>query len=489
MTSKPNYPKLSDLDFGNIDARTEASSSPNLLVDGFYDFENAAYRIASGDGWVLIGPKGSGKSASFEHLALKWGSVPNRHLTRWELASFPVSDVTTLQVGSSPGPSSTRAAWEFLLLLRIFDSLINDQEAKVAGSEARLHRALIEAGLVGEPDLRAKLFDWSKTMTRFRVPSANQGDAVDSVELTALQLIGDLHRAIGNVRTPSRHILAIDGLDSFFVQTDAQHESLGALVDATYEINSFLAGISLSSTVVIAIRNDMFERIPSTDSAKLGDHAIELDWGRSGKGTGDELWDLVGRKAKTSVRESFTGSALGDMRKAYLANDIRIGRFTDIPTYFLRYTRLLPRDLIALLNELKKVHGGNHQVSENNARAAVRMYSETYFIREVTNGLSRTVADVSQDQVNIFMDSLRALSSRYFSIGDLMPEIDDQLSRSQVRALLKQLFLIDAIGVQQTKGASVHTNFVYRRSAGGGFSTSGSFLLHNCLVEAWNLNW
>lgn len=177
------------------------------------------------------------------------------------------------------------------------------------------------------------------------------------------------------------------------------------------------------------------------------------------------------------------------MRKAYLANDIRIGRFTDIPTYFLRYTRLLPRDLIALLNELKKVHGGNHQVSENNARAAVRMYSETYFIREVTNGLSRTVADVSQDQVNIFMDSLRALSSRYFSIGDLMPEIDDQLSRSQVRALLKQLFLIGAIGVQQTKGASVHTNFVYRRSAGGGFSTSGSFLLHNCLVEAWNLNW
>lgn len=54
--------------FGQLDASQEAVDDPDLLVAGFFDYREAAYGIACGDTWLLLGPKGAGKSAVLEHL-------------------------------------------------------------------------------------------------------------------------------------------------------------------------------------------------------------------------------------------------------------------------------------------------------------------------------------------------------------------------------------------------------------------------------------
>lgn len=74
-----------------------------------------------------------------------------------------------------------------------------------------------------------------------------------------------------------------------------------ALVEATLGINAFLADTELRATVVLAIRSDMFGQLPSTDSAKLTDHAVELDWSKGGLGDGNELWKMLNGKAIASV--------------------------------------------------------------------------------------------------------------------------------------------------------------------------------------------
>lgn len=482
------YPPLGSLDFGRLDAREEAKRAPELLLEGFFDFENAAYDVASGQAWVLIGPKGAGKSACLEHLRLTWEGEHDRFLSRWDLGSFPVADVTKIQVGSSLGPTSTQAAWEFLLLLRVFESLVGDQGAAYPGDVTGFRKSLVSAGLLGGPDLRTKFFDWSKTTVKFNVLVLGVEGSTQEVEATPLQLVDLLKRAISSIRTTSRHILSVDGLDSFFAQAQDQRESLGALLDASHEVNHFLIETETRSSVVLAIRHDMFVALPSTDSAKLGDHAVELDWSQGGNSKGEDLWRLINSKARVSVPTSHVGLTLGDVRKAYLAEPIGIGSHRDIPSYLLAQTRLIPRDIVALMTAVQKFHKGAGQVREQSAVAAVKQYADTYFIREMRNNLSHILPGQS-DKVSAFFDALGVLPSREFNAHSLHPELEGIVERQELRALLNQLFLAGGLGVRSRSGGSVHTNFIFRKTSGGGFSFVADYVLHNALVSALNLNW
>jgi hypothetical protein len=482
------YPPFGALDFGRLDAREEAKRAPELLLQGFFDFENAAYDVASGQAWVLIGPKGAGKSACLEHLGLTWAGNHDRFLSRWDLASFPVADVTKIQVGSSLGPTSTQAAWEFLLLLRVFESLMRDQSAGYPGEVTGFHKSLVSAGLIGGPDLRTKFFDWSKTTVKFNVLLFGVEGSTQETEATPLQVVELLRRAISYIQTDARHILSVDGLDSFFAQAQDQRESLGALLDASHEVNHFLIETQTRSSVVLAIRHDMFVALPSTDSAKLGDHAVELDWSRGGTSKGDDLWHLINAKARASVPASHVGLTLGDIRKAYLAEPIGVGPHNDLPSYFIAQTRLIPRDLVALMTTLQKSHKGAGQVREQAAIAAVKRYSDAYFIREMRNNLSHVLPGQS-DKVAAFFDALSVLPSREFNANSLRAELDGIVDKPELRALLNQLFLAGGLGVRSRSGGSVHTNFIFRKTSGGGFSFVADYVLHNALVSALNLHW
>jgi hypothetical protein len=412
-----------------------------------------------------------------------------KFLDKWDLASFPVADVTGLQIGAQPGPSSTRAAWEFLILLRVFESLVGDIGASYQGDVVQLSRDLAAAGLIQGPDLRTKFFDWSETTVKFNVAFVGLEGSSKESGATAIQIVEILRSAIASISTDSRHVLAIDGLDSFFAQSDQQLDALAALLEATANINSFLDDTGTRSSVLLAIRSDMFSQLPSTDSAKLGDHAVELDWSRGGVGDGNELWGLINAKARASVHRSFDGRPLKDVRRAYFMTPIGIGPYTSIPAYFLSHTRLLPRDLVALMTEVKAVHKGSGQITEANAREAVRRYSETYFIREISNGLARVLPETSATKVSAFIESLTTLQSRYFSAKDLNEELAGTLEQTELRALLRQLYTIGALGVNTNVSGKRHVNFVFRRTAGGGFSFLREYTLHNSLVVAWNLHW
>src|ERR1022692_4190592 len=102
---QPKPPPLRELHFGQLDAAQEAIDQPNLLLEGFYDYREAAYGISAGEVWLLLGPKGAGKTAVLEHLRLKWQSQWDRFFVYWDLRTFPVTDVTQIQTGQSPGGS------------------------------------------------------------------------------------------------------------------------------------------------------------------------------------------------------------------------------------------------------------------------------------------------------------------------------------------------------------------------------------------------
>lgn len=477
------------LDFGMMDASSEARQSPKLLMEGYFDFQDASRRITTGDAWMIVGPKGAGKSAVFEHLRLMWHDDPLKFFNVWQINHTPIFDVLNAQTGIKSGRSSVIVAWKLLLLGPLLSSVLGDEGATIPNDVLELEKRLVDAGALSPRSVRKSSDKKTETTLRFNMKLLEVTKNFSAAGLTIYQAVSLIETALKSLSTSNRHVLALDNLDSLFGQTDEELGSLGALLDAMREINLRFQDLGLRLSVVLGIRHDMLQKVPSTDSAKLTEHAVRLDWSMGEDASGNNLWRMLSHKAKLSVTEVFDGLPLGDIRKAYLSEPIGIGRYANMSEYLLSNTRYLPRDLNALMQALKLVHPGAGKVRENAAREAVRNYAETYFTNELSNNLSGAVEGGSPLKVSVFFDALSCLPDRHFTLEDVRQELDGELDSDLVTSMMRQLYFAGGVGVQKGNGRTTFTTFDYRRVGGARFSAKRPLLLHNALVSAWNIPW
>jgi hypothetical protein len=480
---RSKLPPLRELNFGQLDAAQEAIDQPSLLLEGFYDYREAAYGISTGEVWLLLGPKGAGKTAVLEHLRLDWQDRWDRFFVYWDLRTFPVADVTQIKTGQSAGGSRSQSAWEFLLLLRIVESLITDETLSATQEFGRLSSDLSRAGLV-DADWKTKVVEWATEHASFDLPVAGHGTELVERAVGPLQAIAILRRILSAVKTQSQHVIALDGLDSFFFESDDQWTSLAGLMHAVASVNSMLRAQGLRISIVVAVRSDIFDVIPNAESNKLKPHSVHLDWSALGIGASNALWRLVAEKAAVSRPE------VKDLTKQYLASRVALGRISwEMPEFLLDNTRLLPRDLVALLSYLQQTHPGSTPVPQEHAIDAVRRYSEEYFVGEIFNNLAGILPDRSARKVASFRDALRTLPSRVFSFEEVQSELLGELESFETKALLKQMFEVGGIGIRNQSGSKEYTDFVYRKISQAGFTLRHKFMLHDALTRAWNVPW
>lgn len=485
---KSRLPALRELDFGMLDAADEASvPDSRTLTEGYYDHKSLARRIAAGSAWLIIGPKGSGKSACFEHLRLDWHDSPMHFFSLWQLGGWPVGDVTKIQMGISDGDASAQGAWEFLLLLRLFESLTNDQGASMPSEVLRLRKELEKLGLLGNHDLRTRFIDWSKSTVRFSVLGFGAENSSSSSPVTLYHLTTYLREACSRIRTNSIHRLALDGLDQFFAESHADWRSLAGLVHAVQAVNVAFRNQRTNAGVVLAIRSEIFGSLPSTDSAKLLDHSVRLDWTDSGFDSRNLLWTMVNKKAVASIQDGFGAVPFKDLRTTYLHERMHVGMYLEMPQYLLSYTRLLPRDLIAMLRQLQEVHPGAGPVTSEHAREAARRYSEHYFVAEIFNNLHGALDDAVGKRTMAFKEALASLPSRFFTAESIGQELQGVFDHEELRPALRRLYEVGAVGVRRGRVGNEHTDFVFRRTEGGSFSFRSQFALHSALVDAWHV--
>lgn len=252
---------------------------------------------------------------------------------------------------------------------------------------------------------------------------------------------------------------------------------------AINSVNQYLRESRLPVSVVAAVRSDIFDVIPSAESNKLKPHSAHLDWSALGIGAGNHLWKLV--TAKASVRRP----EIRDLVKQYFHVPISVGPHSDIAEFFLDNTRLLPRDIIALMHHLQLTHPGSTPVTQGDAIEAVRRYCMEYFEGEIFNNLAGVLPTGSARKLAVFRDAMRTLPTRFFSFANVQSEVNGDLGITETKALLKQMFEIGGIGVRNYEGAVSHTDFVFRKVSGAGFTTRYGFVLHDALTRAWNRPW
>lgn len=394
-------------------------------------------------------------------------------------------EVSSINVGGGAASQRTQTAWELLLFLRILSSLETDSTKATTNRYDELVKALRRLGLLGVEStaLIARLAAKSVTIDA-KVLRIDFGSRAPASGLGIVDVNEVIRHALEEVRTRELHIVALDGLDGFFFQGGAGWTSLSGLIDAVSSVNRFLMRTNVIGSVVVTLRSDHFDSLNSQNSNKLKDQTVYLDWQEGGIGSANQLWTMATRKAAVGCPE------VGSLAAQYLCNRMDRPAFPSVADYLLSYTRLLPRDVIAILGFVQACHPGSSPVTEDAAKLAAQRYAREYFVGETMNNLAGVLEDDRAHKIVRFRDALRVAPRRHFDLDYLESELDGELERTELIDLLRRMFETGSIGIRTpTGGGGFHYEYVWRNVAGAGFTHRNSFELHDALTRAWNRPW
>src|SRR5688572_24772717 len=109
------------IEFGLADAENERVDAPHLLLDAYLDADGQIEAILGPSRYLIVGGKGSGKSAIISRIALQ--AAAKGYEARIDvLRKFPYSAFPNVLPGSEEAPETRLPDhWEFVLLLRLFE--------------------------------------------------------------------------------------------------------------------------------------------------------------------------------------------------------------------------------------------------------------------------------------------------------------------------------------------------------------------------------
>lgn len=457
--------------FGEAAAEKEASKYPELLKTGFVEREGAATELLAGDRFLVLGSKGTGKSALAQHLDLTKDNNTFVHVTT--LRKFRYRDVAGIVGGES---DHLPEAWSWLLLANMFASF-----AKAAGNIhtdpelTRLHDLLTATDLVPAPGGIKALLDASHADRLTRdLPRAYEGTYTVSrnAERTGKSVhkrqsfrfpvfVRDMLSILTRFKSDSRHFLILDDTDEVLHEGRHALYSLSALIQEASDINSAFQEAGVKAKVIVLCRTDLFEELPgsNTNKTRRGE-AIELNW-YTPDNDASPLWTVANQRAAMQcgveidiVAKYFPEIiSRGDERIRILPKDP-----TRTKEYLLRHTRYTPRDFVTLLRCIQN-RSRHDTVTAEEIAYGLKEYANAYFVPEIKNELDGYFANPAD--VSAIMDAFGEIRDARFEFDNLRTRLPVR-TREQLPAILKHLFNSNCIGNWETDGEASHRTYRYK---------------------------
>lgn len=494
--AKPNF---RDLYFGKSDSKNELAGDRDEFIRSFVDLNRITEDVISGDKTLILGPKGTGKSA----LAWFLDASQNENdflCTVQDASDLPLADIPRLETGQAAGTDRTVAAWKFILLCNYLALLLKDQSCDLPNRNevGRVTRLLRGYGLIGDTSGRA-ILDISKTTIEIPIPKVGTIYRRErQAKLNIYSLLPYLEEWAANARSANRHILLLDGLDSIFLNDEKYDESLASMVQAAYSINQRLSGVGATGSIVLLLRHDVFNRVSLMlpDSQKMrDDFAVELDWRvlSGAAGFNAPLLRLVNGKAARALDVKSVDVL------SYFPKNIQVGgahgnapRFVERLQYLLNLTRHTPRDLLRLFDEIRKAEASGAFLESKETlrseviREGILQYSTKYFTGAIRNEFAGYENGVEEAQHAL--DALQGLQRQRFDRATFAKQLKESgEGRGEVvDRLLKLLFFAGAIGNEVKISGGSYLQFYHRRGDSE-VHLRGNFVLHNALCHAWNV--
>lgn len=473
-----------DINFGMAAAETEKSQYPNLLIEGFLDAYGFIDSILNHNKYLVLGPKGSGKTAIASKLELLAKDSHDLFVKSYYLYSdFPHSLFSNLMDSEEAPMTRYQNYWEFLILVSLLDSFSNDDTASYA--DKKLYKNLIKAmqdvGLIPCQTLTEMV----KTTKGDRL-KLNILKFIDVEKYSESQKINrgldiifsSLRKVCYSISTKRKHILIIDGLDDILNQEDRQYDTISSLIVTTDRINRRFKDSNIRAKVVILCRTDLFERLPGPNNNKIKqDYAIILDWYQDVRDPySTNLARLINLRAETSLGREI------NIFKEFLPSNLK--RYDTTVKTLLDNTRYRPRDFIQLLNFIQKSTKAD-KPTRDEIWNGIRSYSLDYLMDEIKNELDGYLSSEEKEQA---LKLLGVLNKPKFSLSELVEKKknDNRFKSLDLIKALNALFDCGAISNFRRDSLGKEINTTKYRNPHVCFDPTEDIRIHWGLVKALN---
>ncbi|HET7307228.1 MAG TPA: ATP-binding protein [Gammaproteobacteria bacterium] len=462
------------------DLRAEADSS--MLNKAF--IETADYRtlIETSDRIVVVGRRGTGKSALTIRLEHHWRTSDDVEVVKIAPEEYQVIGIRPLVrlFGDSfnKARAGARLAWRYALMMEAARSLSPHYKFTKSESYPILQQHLRhwpkERASITEA-LRYRLLD---VVDESQSPEERIGNLPVALDLRKIE--DALRTACEDVKTST--VFLVDKLDEGYEPDDIGVGFIDGLVQAAIDIKTRIPNIK----PIIFLRDNIFRAVQTFDpdyTRNIEGHVLRLHWDENA------LFNFASLRLKFAF-ELEDESSLKIWNKC-TAGDLKGKRGF---SRCLQLTLYRPRDLVALLNEafhfaLKagqthimetQVEQTAHAISQNRLDDLKKEYSS------VLPGLSEYVGAFHGQHPQLAVESAVDRLQHVLSEGSSDPLIQqDFLILSDANAVIRGLYSVGFLGIREPTAGS----FVFchdGRSPDRGFNIGDQVLVHPCYWIALN---
>ena len=211
-------PRFTDLYFGLADGKNEADEYPEQFVKSFVNHESVVEKISGSRKFLLLEPKGSGKSAVAWYLELT-ALERNQLVYTRDISELPLNEIENVETGEAAGPGRAVTAWRLLLLCGLLDVIQKDQSSSLNRNPdfLRVVDALRKEGFL-DPTPKRAVLTAAKTTIKIPIPGWGEPYARESISSVKLyHLVPHLEKWVMENVSENSHVLLLDGLDSIFL--------------------------------------------------------------------------------------------------------------------------------------------------------------------------------------------------------------------------------------------------------------------------------
>ncbi|QBK04656.1 hypothetical protein DW355_07595 [Hylemonella gracilis] len=477
---------FSKINFKYTDATEEKIYSPELIELCYVDLENVLQRVNDPSKFLVLGTKGSGKSALASKLHLSAKPEWNRFVSIDDLEQFEfhLLEKTGGERGKAIG--GALSVWQLLLLIRVLSLLLQDEHFKqLNGGVEALGRALQRHGLAPSSSLVSIVQQTSRrgAFLTFKTINAELRGETTNDTTTKLKdpaaVLGSVKELIGQCKpSQSNFRLIVDGLDHPLKDGRTNAAYLGDLINAARAINLYFASLDVDAKVIVMIRDEVLSLIPDPNLAKrVNDNGIPLKWYDNTRSPLDTpLLNVIEKRAHAA---GFT-EPIGNLWETWFGKYIDS---KDSAAFILDNTRFLPRDLISFFRELQSI-GANPPFERKQILAALANYSE-WFLQELSDGL----AGFTVEEVRSELPSILSELGRRFPFEDFARKLTEHglAGKQPAEEIAKDMFNASWIGnTWKTEQGTDRFSFKHRKR-NASFNRMQEIVVHNGLWKSLNL--
>jgi hypothetical protein len=475
--------------FGGIDADEDI-----LLRECFQD--HPAYLSAKDhERWLVIGRKGSGKTAAFKRLITERAPEHFSYGHTFDDYPWPHHDLQA-QVGV-PEERRYVHSWRYLILLSLAKILLNQDQSQPWSEEAQDALAGIESFVVDsygsrDPDL-TQLFRPERELRlkgalRFFGASVEADKiVVEDLPRHVQEVNANLQRAVVAALNPEHdYYVCFDQLDLGFSTTDlAYNNRLIGLLLAARELNRAAREAGRRASTIVFLRDDIYQLLQFEDKNKITENNVSrVEWNSPGSAL--TLKNLMERR----FGQVFTG-------EGSTAWDQVFDEGREMPSRQSKYahicdrTFLRPRDMIKFCNEVLRAHtarapDGAHTRFDNEDVIAARERYSDYLLRELDDEIAKHVPNYQE-----YLEVLKTVGNVQFTSDDFevawtgRPRLDNK----EWQHGLESLFEFSVIGYLKSGGGGGGSRYVWRyQDPRGRFDAAAeTYRVHAGFKEALDL--